>query len=86
MFYGLSSPGIDNGAHLGGLVAGALCGYLLGPRLVPIRREFGGSRLVDNPIVPYRKIARTFNEYFFGPKDVLGAYKPGWGQEYPRGL
>jgi membrane associated rhomboid family serine protease len=66
LFYGASSPSIDNGAHIFGFLAGGACSYLIGPRLVPLREEFGRSRIVDKPIVPYRKFFRTFKEYIFG--------------------
>ena len=70
LFYGASQPGIDNGAHVAGMLMGALGSYLIGPRLIWIPQEFGRSRVGDKPIVPYRKMIRTFSEFlaFYLPK------------------
>lgn len=32
LMYGFSMPNVDNGAHIGGFLAGALFAYLFGPR------------------------------------------------------
>lgn len=37
MIYGLVAPNIDNWAHMGGLLGGALAAYLLGPKIVQSR-------------------------------------------------
>ena len=79
LFYGMSSPGIDNGAHIGGLLAGAGLSYLIGPRLVRLRQEFGAPKLVDRPILPYRKLMRAMNEYLNGAstgKTDRGSFQP----------
>lgn len=41
------TPGIDAWGHLGGLVAGAACAALFGPRLTVVAAEDGSTRLVD---------------------------------------
>lgn len=48
--YGLVAPNIDNWAHMGGLLGGAVAAYLLGPRIVKSRPP--GSRqpvFIDKP-------------------------------------
>jgi rhomboid protease GluP len=46
LFAGMVVPGIDNAAHLGGLVGGALLGYALAPRLPGASWPDARSRLV----------------------------------------
>ena len=46
---GMSSKTTDNYGHLGGLLGGALVGYLIGTRWVEVR-TFQGTRLVDAPL------------------------------------
>ena len=41
IFYGLATPGIDNWAHLGGLVAGFALGFVLTPRYRFVTSDFG---------------------------------------------
>jgi rhomboid protease GluP len=75
LVYGLSMPGIDNGAHMAGLASGALCSYLFGPRLA-----FGATssdayfrtraRVVDRPIMNVRKPVRNFLEWSNTPWDL----------------
>lgn len=49
---GMSSARIDNFGHLGGLVGGAVCGWLFGPRLVPLTTREGVFRgYVNSPIL-----------------------------------
>lgn len=50
---GFSLPGIDNYAHIGGLVAGILVGLLLAPRLQFIQ-NYGEVRLEAQPSAPLR--------------------------------
>ena len=49
VFFGFSTPGIDNSAHLGGCAAGLLLGFLL-----PERRQL--------PLAPERYDGRSFRE------------------------
>lgn len=44
IFFGYSMPNIDNMAHIGGLIGGAVTGFLLMPRLVESHTEFGIQR------------------------------------------
>jgi len=44
LFWGFTNPGIDNYAHLGGLLSGAVLGLALAPRYEP---DATGTRLVD---------------------------------------
>jgi rhomboid protease GluP len=39
LFYGFSHAGIDNGAHIGGLLGGAVAGFALARPVDPIRRQ-----------------------------------------------
>jgi len=49
---GMSSPRIDNFGHLGGLIGGVICGWLFGPRLVPLHTKEGQFRgYVNSPIL-----------------------------------
>eukprot|EP00624_Nannochloropsis_granulata_P001760 evm.model.NODE_18643_length_16345_cov_22.311655.2 len=49
---GMSSSRIDNFGHLGGLVGGVVCGWLFGPRLVPLHTKEGQFRgYVNSPIL-----------------------------------
>ena len=41
IFYGLATPGIDNWAHVGGLVAGFALGFALAPRYRIVTSDFG---------------------------------------------
>jgi len=45
--FGLTSPGIDNLAHLGGLIAGVLLGYGLTPRYQVVDRYTSYGRVID---------------------------------------
>ena len=66
--------------------------YLIGPRLISVKQEFGGrAKFTDHPLVPYRRILATFNGYLFGPKagsgsgSGSGAYGAGCGSEFTKG-
>jgi membrane associated rhomboid family serine protease len=41
------TPGIDAWGHLGGLIAGAACGWLLGPRFAAVASDDGTTHVVD---------------------------------------
>lgn len=47
LVFGLLIPGIDNLAHMGGLVAGFVLGYLLAPRYKPAVSPTGQSGVID---------------------------------------
>jgi len=47
IFIGFTTPGIDNFAHLGGLVAGLILGWQLAPRYEPATRPDGSFGVVD---------------------------------------
>jgi len=47
---GLTNPVIDNWAHIGGCVGGALAAYTFGPRLFLVRTA-QGTTLVDSPLI-----------------------------------
>ncbi len=48
IFLGLSAPGIDNFAHMGGLVSGALLGYAMAPVYKIVDQYTSSLRLVDD--------------------------------------
>lgn len=49
---GIFEKGIDNAAHLGGLLGGAVAGFLIGTRFVPQTDVFGRTRgYRDDPLV-----------------------------------
>lgn len=49
---GLFESSIDNAAHLGGLLGGALTGYLIGTRYIPIKDRWGRTRgYADKPLL-----------------------------------
>lgn len=49
---GLTTTGIDNAGHLGGLLGGAAAAYLIGCRFVPTRDMFGRFRgYKDQPLI-----------------------------------
>lgn len=78
---GMSSPRIDNFGHLGGLIGGVLCGYLFGPRMIPVHTEQGTFRgYVNQPILQtaYQSLRRRLN------KGRLGKEKQGWGAGQPQ--
>ena len=64
LFYGASMPGVDNGAHMAGCFMGAVLSYLIGPRLVMVPQVYGRSKVGERTVVPYRKMIRTFKEFF----------------------
>ena len=77
--YGFMSPGIDNGAHVGGLVGGALLSALFGPRLLVLPGGAGSGgrlRVVDRPVLNYIPAWRRFLS--FG-SDVSGGGVGGGG-------
>lgn len=59
LMFGAAIPNIDNTAHIGGFVAGALTAYLFGPRFFIEQRD--GRRVrVDRPVINYAKYWRKF--------------------------
>ena len=46
LFYGFANSGIDNAAHLGGLVAGTLMGFIAARPLEPAARAHGHARRI----------------------------------------
>ena len=82
LLYGFSMSGIDNTAHLFGLLSGSLVSYLFGPRLFVV----SGSRLriIDRPLVNYGPAWRSFREWFGG--DDAGGNQDGTPKSFrPRG-
>jgi rhomboid protease GluP len=47
LFFGFTIPGIDNLAHVGGLITGLALGYVLAPRYQVVDRYTGAPQLVD---------------------------------------
>lgn len=67
IMYGFSMQGIDNHAHLAGLVGGGLVSYLFGPRLQVIPGPSGGRlRVIDKPMINYIPLWRKFLGIGFG--------------------
>lgn len=66
----------DNGAHFGGLFAGALCGYLLAPQQISLVKNFRllSVLLLSIMVVGLYQIAR------FAPFDSNGSYKILYGK------
>jgi len=71
---GLTNPVIDNWAHIGGCLGGALAAYAFGPRLF-LARTPSGSLLVDSPLIQIpefiRNIPRTYKEKYQRVKQRL---------------
>jgi len=51
ILFGLSVPRIDNLAHMGGLVSGALLGYAIAPIYQVVDRYTGSPRVVDRATI-----------------------------------
>lgn len=66
LFVGGTQSSIDHAGHLGGFLSGAVLSYLFGPRLVIEKNSVRGRRILDKPIVPYRKIWRRFTSFLDG--------------------
>ena len=58
--YSMMLPGIDNGAHFGGLLGGALLCLCFGPRLQVLSEGGRRLRVVDRPLVNYIPLWRRF--------------------------
>jgi len=86
LMYGFMLPGVDNGAHIGGLCGGAILSFLVGPRLQVLPGSNGGRlRVVDRPLINYIPYWKNFLEGI-GP-DKVGGRDPGGSSDRfkPRG-
>ena len=87
LMYGFMLPGVDNGAHIGGLCGGAILSFLVGPRLQVLPGSNGGRlRVVDRPLLNYIPYWRNFLEGI-GPNQVGGGKDQGSSSDRfkPRG-
>ncbi len=57
--FGLSSPGIDNWGHLGGLLGGAVVAWGLIPRYIPPAPVAFTPQLLQDPRIPLQEEPRT---------------------------
>jgi rhomboid protease GluP len=83
LLYGFSMSGIDNTAHLFGLLSGSLVSYLFGPRLFVV----SGSRLriIDRPLINYGPMWRGLAAQWFGGGDAGGNQEGAPKSFKPRG-
>jgi membrane associated rhomboid family serine protease len=63
---GLFMPGIDHFGHAGGFVAGAACGFLLGPRLRVRERKGLNGFVYDRVLVDYPRLPSACRDVRFG--------------------
>mmetsp|Transcript_26362 Transcript_26362/g.25230 ORF Transcript_26362/g.25230 Transcript_26362/m.25230 type:complete len:352 (-) Transcript_26362:463-1518(-) len=69
LMYGFAMPNVDNGAHIGGFLAGAMFAYLFGPRLSVVTNK-GRRGVTDKPLIPYTKYWKTLTKSASGASDM----------------
>jgi membrane associated rhomboid family serine protease len=72
LLLGLATPNIDHSGHLGGLVGGVACGFLLAPRLRAVVRPW----TVDRVLVDYARLPTWAREANHAARERLSAQ---WG-------
>jgi membrane associated rhomboid family serine protease len=78
LVFGLSTPGIDNWGHLGGLIGGTLFAWIGGPVLA-VKNDYSGLSVVDTRETRDAVIAALVDVIIFGGLAAMTIFMRGGG-------